>query len=572
MRVWSLLCAGALAGLVAGCGADATPGGDRDAGGFGGDGDGDGDGPGGDGGCQGEGCDEPVAAEEFDPVLLVRDLADPDVLELAAGGWVMSGTQGGRSLPIYRSSDLESFELSHRYDPSALDPEYDYCDLWAPDLSALGAGVQLYFSAHRVAEGTACPPPAGQTVTTFQATAQGAALEFDVPKLVNEGTSFPRSRIESGCPADGCSRVIRIDSSIYDDGGERWFYYVWFEGGNNISAFRLDDPGQVVHVTGPALFGDELSAEEESINEGPDVFFRDGRYYLFFSGAFFDSQYAMYYVMAPTVAELTRERAVRRHSQAVRAASGELVESHGHNTIVESGGVFYNVYHQGVFEAGNLIRRDTYLRRLAFRDDGSLHAHNLVRLRWGSLPDHAYSLDVVLRDGTVIGPCIGAGRIGQGTSALFDGVCPSGGDRLVPKSKVAAFRLYYSDDGTWGGERSVEVAYDGFSEDLFVPLPRARTEQVALRWNELATGAQYSLDVQLEDGTWIAPCDSAAIIDSRVEHTFTGRCRSAEVDVPMTELATFRVCSAVGGNWDQATCAERAWDGVSGHLSIALPE
>lgn len=538
--------------------------------GFGGDGDGDGDGDGTPGG-DGDGGEEPVDPAAFDPVLLVRDLADPDVLELADGVWVLSGTQGGLTLPLYRSTDLATFELLGRYDPSALDPEHDYCDLWAPDLSHLGDGVQLYFSAHRVAEGSACPA-AGQTVTTFQATALGADLDFGLPKLVNEGTSYPRSRIQSGCPADGCSRVIRIDSSVYDDGGERWFYYVWFEGGNNILAFPMSDPSQVVHVTGPALFGDELAPEEELINEGPDVFFRDGRYYLFFSGAFFDSQYAMYYVMAPTVAELTRARFVRRHSRAARAASGDLVESHGHNTVVEKDGVFYNVYHQGAFEGGNLIRRDTYLRRIAFRDDGSLHSHNLVRVRWGPLAGHQYSLDVVLRDGTVLGPCIGAGRIGQDTEVAFGGVCPSAGDRLVPKSEVAAFRLYYSDDGTWSGERSVEVPYDGFSEDLHVDLPGATLTRVAMRWNELSTGAQYSMDIKRKDGTWVAPCISAGVLDNRVTLTYAGRCQSAGVDVPLSDATELRVCSAVGGNWEQATCGSVPWEGKSTHVSIEIPE
>lgn len=506
----------------------------------------------------------------YDRVMLVENLADPDVLEIDDDLFFMSGTQGGRTLPIYRSVDLFDFELSHHYDPTALDPEYDYCKLWAPDLSRYDGQYHIYFSAERVPQGVSCPDP-DVTVTTFHATAPDDGLEFGLPEMVNPGTTYPRSRTAGGCPPEGCSRVIRIDSSIFAEGSTRWLFYVWFEAGNNISSFRLSSPGDVIHNTGPALFGSDLLPEEESINEGPDVFVRDGRYYLFFSGAYFNSQYAMFYVTAPSVEELTRRRYVRRHSRSIRGAGEALVQSHGHNTIVERRGERFNVFHQGVFDGGDLVRRDTHIQRIAFRSDGSLHTLNLVNVRWGELPGHDYSLDLVLRDGTVIGPCVSASVIGTSRSVTFGGICPSDSHQLVEKSRIAAFRVYYSNDGTWSGERSVEVAYDGISDDVFVPLPGATTREVALRWNELQTGAEYSLDVQRHDGSWVAPCDGESVIGTNVEHVYDGRCATAGLDVPLSQVQRLRICSAVDDDWAHARCGSAPFDSEVTHLDILIP-
>jgi hypothetical protein len=520
-----------------------------------------------DAGFTGARCDA-HAATFYDRVLLVHDLADPDVVEASDDLYFMSGTQGGRRLPIYRSTDLVHFELSHHYDPSATDPAYDYCNVWAPDLSRHDGVYHLYFSAHRVPQGSACPGD-DTDVTNLHTSPPDEALVFGAPQLINEGTSFPRSRVSKGCPADGCSHVIRIDSSIFQDGESRWLAYVWFQGGNNISSFRLEEPGQVVDNAGPFNFGDDLSADEESINEGPDIFERDGRYYLFFSTAWFNSQYAMRYVMAPSVAELTRERYVRRHSYALRGEGGALLESHGHNTIVERRGEYFNVFHQGVFEDGTFRGRDTHIQRIAFRDDGSIHSLNGVDVRWGALEGHRYSLDLVLRDGSVVGPCISVGVLDSDRHAAFTGVCPSASHRVVEKSKVGAFRLYYSADDTW--TRFVDVAYDGVSDDVFVALPGAETREVALRWNELETGAAYSLDVQRHDGTWVAPCDGEYVLGHRVEHTFDGHCDTPGVDIALTDVQRFRVCSATGGDWAHARCGSAAWDGASTHLAVHIP-
>src|SRR5690606_12984015 len=122
--------------------------------------------------------------------------------------------------------------------------------------------------------------------------------------------------------------------------------------------------------------------------------------------------------------------------------------------------------------SGNLLRRDTYRQRLVFAGDGTLLSQNEVRVSWNTLGGgNAYSLDLVLRSGEVIGPCIGAGRLGASLSTTFTGVCPDAGDRLVHKSEVAAFRLYASPGSDF--QQVGELPFDGYSDStqLSIALP-----------------------------------------------------------------------------------------------------
>jgi hypothetical protein len=521
-------------------------------------------------GFVGEACAE--QGEDFHRrTLLVSGMADPDILKETDDLFVLTGTAPGSAvIPLYETSDLLTFQERPAYDPTALDPDHDYCYLWAPDLTKYGGHYDLYFSAHRVAQGAACPPPSGQEVTTFHASAPTLELAFGIPALVDEGPGLPRSRIESGCGDQGCLKTVRIDSAAYDDGVDRWFFYVWFSGGNNIASYRFAAPQTVLEHAGPASFA--IQPYEEQINEGPDVFRRNGKLYMFFSGGFFNSQYAMYYIMADSVSELTRARSVRRHSEPVRAGSGHFLETHGHNSIVERRGEFFNVFHQGKFnESGSFSGRSTYKQRISFRDDGSIVALNYVDLGWSQMGDARYSLDVITRDGKTHGPCLGESRLGTSTTVRFHGVCPDAGDALVPMDQVAKFRIYHSADGTWDGARSAELAYDGASDRAFIPIGGGHTARVSLRWNELATGMEYSLDVQRRDGSWVAPCVGAATLAHAIEHEFTGACTSPGSNVAPADIQAFRVCAAADGQWQSARCGTTPYDGAAGFSDIRIP-
>jgi hypothetical protein len=500
--------------------------------------------------------------------LLMPWLADPDVYKENDDLFFLTGTGNGVLLPLYESTDLRTFTFKKDYNPSAADPVYDYCFLWAPDLGKYNGAYQLYFSAHRVLNGAACPP-AGQEVTTFVATAPDLNFNFSAPQPINANTTYPRTSTGTACLPQGCNRNIRIDSATYNDTSGRWFFYVWFDRGNNISSFNTAAPGTVYNHAGPAVFA--TPAYEEGINEAPELFKRNGQYYLLFSGGWYNSQYAMYYVMGDSIPQLTRARAVRRLSQPLRNSAGRLVQSHGHNVLVERRGEVFNVFHVGAFDAaGNLTSRSTYKQRVAFKPDGSMHSLNQVNVRWNKLTGYSYSLDVVLRDGTVVGPCLAVGILGQANKTVFDGVCRSAGDRVVTKGDIAAFRIFYSNNNVWGP--FVETAYDGISDDVALNLPGGFTPFVDLSWSEEETTAQYSIDVQRRDtGAWIGPCIGVTAVNKSLSWTYQGRCDTPGINVPYSNIQAFRICSAVNGDWAHARCGATAYDGRSMHSQIVIP-
>ncbi len=510
----------------------------------------------------------PLAASGYERALVVSGMADPEVYKENDDLFFLTGTGNSRMLPIYETNDLTTFRFKLDYNPSTVDPTYDYCLLWAPDLNKLNGVYALTFSAQRVPNGAACPA-SGQEVTTFRATAPDLNLRFGVPQLINPNTTLPRSLLTTGCVKEGCNRTIRIDAATYNDPSGSWLYYVWFDRGNNISAINTAAPATVYNVAGPAL--QSIPAHEETINEAPEIFQRNGIYYLLFSHGWFNSQYAMSYIMADSLPQLTRARAVRRLSQPMRNAAGQLVQTHGHNAIVERRGEYFNFFHQGVFQpAGTFTSRSTYKQRVAFKPDGTMHSLNQINIRWNQKAGYSYSLDLVLRDGSVVGPCLDVNRLGTSNKVTFDGVCASASSRLVNKGDIAALRIYYSNNNTWGP--SVETAYDGFSDDVFVALPGGVTPFVDLTWNEKQTGAQYSIDVQRKDtGAWIGPCIGVGSVDRALAWTYGGRCTTPGIDVAPSNISSFRICSAVNGDWSRATCGGAAYNGQAMHVPVVIP-
>jgi hypothetical protein len=323
----------------------------------------------------------------------------------------------------------------------------------------------------------------------------------------------------------------------------------------------------VIVNAGPAFF--PIPPSDEQINEAPEVFWRDGYYYLFLSTAFFNSQYAMSYIMSTSIADLTRNRAVRTHSIAQRNSAGKLVQSHGSNSIVQRRGQFFNVFHQGIFDgAGTMIERSTFKQRIAFRPDGSIQTLNTVDIRWTQLPSYQYSLDVIKRDGTWIGPCIAVGRIRDSLRTTYVGICPDGGDQLIDKGDIATFRLYYSNNNTW--TTFVDAPYDGVSDQLAIYLPGGTTEQIALRWNERITGTKYSLDILRSDGAWIAPCVGNLVLGTSIEYVFDGNCRSASIFVEPRDITSIRMCSAMNDDWPRAICGAVPYDGKTINVSVTI--
>ena len=500
--------------------------------------------------------------------LVMNHLADPDIFKESETQYFLSGTGTTVSFTIYESSDLETFTTKTVYDPSSLPgSQHDYCYMWAPEMWKGADGkYRFVFSAHQVAKGQACPP-SNQEVTTYYAEADDAELAFGAPNPFDNPVGQPRTMTAQGCPADGCVNAIRIDSAVWGV-QEPWLFYVYFDAGNHIASFPLGNPSTVVHNCDPAF------SWEESVNEAPDIFERDGKLYMFFSAGHFASQYAMYYIMADSVQELTRSRHVRRYSWPIQTGTGTILENAGHSAVASRAGEFYLFYHVGVFDNGTIQARHTYRKPLSFHPDGSLRSLDGIRFRWSKLDGHEYSLDLKPVGKPWVGPCVSVGHLGTSLSHAYHGVCADG-DVVIRKEDVEAVRLYYSPQGSGVWNQYAEVGYDGFSDDMEIPIAGGHTGLLTVRWNELQAGAEYSLDVKPVGEPWRAPCVGAGVIGTDLEVDFDGTClsgTSAGSSVALADVEQLRVCSAVGGDWSNATCATVDYDGSSMVRWILLPD
>jgi len=399
-------------------------------------------------------------------VKIVEGLADPDVLKLTEERFVLSGTSEGQATDFrFRQSyDLIHWDEFKVYRPSDIDPAHRYCWMWAPAIVQEAGGIALYFSALQLGKFDGpCPPieQTGKDVATFRAFASGDTFDFGKPEPLFPGTKGPRTYTAAGCP-ELCGNAIRIDPAVLDGR----LYYVYFAGGNNVTSIRLSDASDQLFHTGPDIKG-ARDPDEGIINEAPEAFSRQGRLYLFFSTADFRGPYTTRYMIGNTAADLRRSLTVaHRLTTPAYGLNGKLVETHGHNSVTTWRGETFNFFHVGVFHQGNLVRRDTYRQRIVWKDDGTAVNQNAVHVSWNSLGGaYVYSFDLVLRDGSTIGPCIGSGILGKATSVTYTGVCKDANDRLVHKAEVGAFRIYASSGG--GVYHKVgEVSYDGYSDTV----------------------------------------------------------------------------------------------------------
>jgi GH43 family beta-xylosidase len=397
----------------------------------------------------------------FGRVLAVQGLADPDVYKVNDNLYFLSGTSSEDFLPIYTSTDLQTFTLLRRYDPDAVDPDHHYCREWAPELNKQGSDYVLYFVASRVAKGRSCPSrDSQQTIFYAAAPATNNDMQFGPPHAINAATTHPRTYETKDCPTDGCEDAMRLDPSVYSDGSRLWMHYTWFDpsAGAVVSAFPLDAPEEVFEVTRPSR------QAEEKVNEAPTLFSRGGLQYLFYSQGNMKSNYGMQYFMGAQVSDLTSKSAKHSFSSPLRAHDDRLIENQGHNTVTDRNGQLYTLYHVARFTAdGVYAGRDVYVQPLMFKADGSLNTLNTVDLRWSKTKGSTYSLDVQTRDGVWIAGCMSPG---SASSVTFNEVCTGADDEVVHKGDVAAFRINRMADGEMAG--TTTLAYDGYTDILDV--------------------------------------------------------------------------------------------------------
>lgn len=340
-------------------------------------------------------------------VLAVEALADPALVKMADRFLLLGTDERDTShIPIYTAPvsavpDRASFRLAASYSPNdAAAPEYDahyrYCHLWGPELARWDGTVHLFFSAMRIprSDPPGPCPPAGDTVTVFWAHGN-TDLVFGPPETFGLGIDgLPRHTLHYEPPeTSGTPFKMKLDT-LPVLGTDEWrVFYTWFGNGNHVASFAIDAdaPDIVRHM-------DPFADLDEGIIEAPAVILRNGQYYLFFSSGWFNSQYALHYIMAPSLKRLTREsgrlerltRPVHRPREPKRDSPFEsswatpverkghyapfkLLRNAGHCSVVEHEGTWYIAYHIGRFHDGRFVGpRSTYIAQLRFREDGSI--------------------------------------------------------------------------------------------------------------------------------------------------------------------------------------------------------
>ncbi|TNE89578.1 MAG: hypothetical protein EP330_10905 [Deltaproteobacteria bacterium] len=403
-----------------------------------------------------------TTAEPTARTMLAPGLADPDAYAEGSTAW-FSGTWDGRVLPLYRF-DASGLAQLPTYDPSAADPDWDYCDVWAPELTRIDGSFLLAFAGKRVPNGAACGPRPGEEQTIWFATADDS-LRFGAPTGIDLGPGAPRTSQDAACPAEGCAYAMRIDISSFVDPatGDHWLSWTYFDGGNRNASVNLSNPTQVVYNTAPDR------GAEGWVTEAPQIFERDGSYYFLYSADDFREGYHLRWMRADTPKELTKAQAsVHDLTTARRAMDGSLLENAGHGSIFEFGGEWYAIYHLGRMSGGTLVGRDTVVSPVRFDGAGNLRPIGMIELTWDELPGADYSLDVITSDGRFYGPCVDANQLSGRTDWTYTGVCTSTGE-VVDPAEIATYRLCHT-TGSWAEATCVERAAPAASHRLHLPL------------------------------------------------------------------------------------------------------
>lgn len=300
--------------------------------------------------------------------LVIPQLADPHIFKDRDNSFYLAGTNEIDTdiIPIYHTPDLKSHELITAYSASVKDSKHDYCNLWAPAMMRTKEGqYRMYFTARQVHENQPCEDSRNDQAI-FYAEADDNNMVFGAPHKIHLGPHDPRTYTPRGCPTDGCESALRIDPEIVRaKDGDDWLFYTWYGHGQNIIAsVNLDDPYEHHSIAVPV-------AGDGNINEAPDVFERNGQYYMIYSHNFYNQAYGLKYISANRVWELTRKYQ-RAHTiaSAQRDQQGRLISNIGHSSVVEYNDRYYIYYHKGAFDHREQMRdRSTYTQELLFDGD-----------------------------------------------------------------------------------------------------------------------------------------------------------------------------------------------------------
>lgn len=86
--------------------------------------------------------------------------------------------------------------------------------------------------------------------------------------------------------------------------------------------------------------------------------------------------------------------------------------------------------------------------------------------------------------------------------------------------------------------------------------------KITVSWPAKSNTALYSLDVQLADSSWVAPCIGAELLKRNLWTKFDGTCPSSATSpgpVTLPSIKAFRVCWTEFEDWSKASCQTKAY-------------
>jgi len=174
-------------------------------------------------------------------------------------------------------------------------------------------------------------------------------------------------------------------------GHERWFYWVWFDGGNHIASARLAagftfadlNPNKLTWHTPPNIVQNSNPIlGEQHVNENATVFKRNGKYYFIFTHGHVASSYGMSYIVGNSFEEIARGVGAEHKLYECYPDRGDddLASTHGRRETAGSGraiekanGDMFMFYGVSTFDrSGGYLGRKIYYSEIEFNPDGTI--------------------------------------------------------------------------------------------------------------------------------------------------------------------------------------------------------
>lgn len=192
---------------------------------------------------------------------LVDNSADPDVI-YSKGTYYMYPTTTGTNIggiKVYTSTDLVHW-TDKGLAMTAGSENWGTEGFWAPDLIERDGKFYMYYTA-----------------------------EEHICASVSESPLGPYKQVKFGPMHPD---IKEIDAHVFNDDGEYYFYFVRFDNANIIYGAKLNDDmisideSTVVEVVTPSQ---EWELDIASVNEGPYMLKKNGKFFLTYSGSHFES-------------------------------------------------------------------------------------------------------------------------------------------------------------------------------------------------------------------------------------------------------------------------------------------